>query len=579
MDVFPGSNTQLASALAQSVQFITERLGKAQVSMVLGSGLGNFWKRLGNCESIPYGEIPYMSAPDVPGHSGRLYYGEVGGMKIYCWGGRLHLYEGYECYQTAIIAHISALLGCHTMLLTNGAGGGMKGMKPGCAMIIRDHINLEGFNTLDSYYHSLYSQANFDPQELYSPELCAIAKEIGEREQFLPIYEGTYFCCSGPTFETQYETRSYIKLGGDCFGMSTIPEVLAARSYGLRVLGMSLVTNLATCLLDEELSHIYVLAQSDQAANAIEQLFCKILERIATLQPGPVFDPAKVTIRPETWHGLHNRHRQVRFSGSEMRETVQWVQKLNNGTKGADIAICCNGMDMGHLEGKREVLMADLPNFPAFSRAGRLGTMAFGALNGQQVAVLGSPTEEGFDPFESLFLAKLLKEMGILHIHYRFPAINIPPSEAIYMQDYYSLTSQCLPSFLFTSSQPTRISALGTANVVAWPGPGLPSPAEREMGRKLGGDYVTIADMSILNAAGQVGLLHSGSIAAKGSRVDLREVLERLSGLGRAEEAAEVPLALQDGARLPVKVMTLFSLRKWRNWPGLLRLLGLLSSL
>lgn len=554
MEAFPDSNSQLACALAQSAQFITGRLGKAQVAMVLGSGLGNFWKRLGNCESIPYGEIPYMSAPDVPGHSGRLYYGDVGGMKIYCWGGRLHLYEGYESYQTAIIAHISALLGCHTMLLTNGAGGGMKGMKPGCAMIIKDHINLEGFNTLDSYYHSLYAEANFDPQELYSPELSAIAKEIGEREQFLPIYEGTYFCCSGPTFETQYETRSYMKLGGDCFGMSTIPETLAARSYGMRVLGMSLVTNLATCLLEGELSHIYVLAQSDQAANAIEQLFCKILERIATLPAGPTFDPAKITIRPETVHGLHNRHRRVQFSVSGMRETVQWVKRLNEGTAGAGVAICCNGMKVCDLQGKREILMTDLPNFPAFSQAGRQGTLTFGSLNGHPIAVLNSPTEEGFDPFESLFLAKLIKELGIPHIHYRFSAVNFPSSEAVYVQDYYSLTSQCLPTFLFTSSQPACISALGSAKVVAWPGPGLPSPAEREMGMKLGGDYITIADMSLFNAAGQVGLTHSGSIAVKGSQAELMAIVEKAGALGRTEEVAEVPVALHDGDLLPVKV-------------------------
>lgn len=557
MDAYPGSNTQLTAALSESAQFITERLGKAQISMVLGSGLGNFWKRLSNCESIPYGEIPYMSAPDVPGHSGRLYYGEVGGMKIYCWGGRLHLYEGYECYQTAIIAHISAALGCHTMLLTNGAGGGMKGMKPGCAMIIRDHINLEGFNTLDSHYHSLYTEANFHPEELYSAELSALAKEIGEQENFLPIYEGTYFCCSGPTFETQYETRCYMKLGGDCFGMSTIPETLAARSYGMRVLGMSLVTNLASCLMEEEISHIYVLAQSDQAANAIEQLFCKILERIATLPPGPTPNLKEITIRPEAYHSLYNRHRQVQFSHSEMSAAVQWVKRINAGCAGPQLAICCNAMNFSNLEGKREVLMTDLPYFPGFSQAGRLGKLAFGSIDGQRIVAITSPSEDGFDPFESLFLAKLLKEIGIFHLHYRFSAVNFPSSEAIFLQDYYSLTSQCLPSSLFTSNHPTSLSPLGSINVVAWPGPGFPSPAEQEMGKRLGGNYVTIADMSIFNAAGQVGLAHSGSISAKGSEVDIRDIQGKLGGMVKAEEAGEIPVTIQSGRLLPVKVKSI----------------------
>lgn len=557
MESFPSSNTQLAAALSHSAQYITDKLGSAQISMVLGSGLGNFWKKLENCISIPYSDIPHMSAPDVPGHSGRLYFGQVAGLSLYCWGGRLHLYEGYESYQTALITHISAKLGCHTMLLTNGAGGGMRGMTPGCTMIIRDHINFEGFNTMDSYYHSLYEQDNFHCAEVYSDELSALAKEIGEREQFLPVFEGTYFCCSGPTFETPYETTSYIKLGGGSFGMSTIPEAMAAKTYGMRVLGMSLVTNLATCLLEQELSHEYVLAQSNQAASGIEQLFTKILEKISTLPPPTIrHDAAIITPTPLSSHKLQNRHRTVHLTPSDLHTALRWVQQVNQGCTAPTIAVCINFMQVSGLTNTRETLLTDLPSFPAFSKAGKQGKLTIGSVNGTRIVILSSPSEDGFDPFESLYLAKLVKDLGATHLHYHFSPCHPGVSQSTYLLDYYSMTTQCQPSPHFTSQHPARMSALGDVNVVAWAGPSLPSAAEIELGRRIGGHYTTIADMSILNAAGQVGLAHSGSMDTKGNSVNLREILLKIAQIEpNYEGIGEIVVTKSCGMPIPVKVI------------------------
>ena len=558
MEGYPATNTQLFSALEEIAQFIKSHLGEAKVSMVLGSGLGNFWQRLENRKLLPYSQIPYMSVPDVPGHSGTLYYGEVSGLAIYCWGGRPHLYEGFETYKTALIAHISAHLGCHTMLLTNGSGGGMRGMKAGCALVIRDHISNEGFNTLDSYYHALYNEPNFAPQEIYSEELSAIAKEVGEREKFLPIYEGTYFCCSGPTFETPYETRSYIALGGNTFGMSTIPEALAARSHGMKVLGMSLITNLASCLVEGEILHEDILKTSNLAANAIEMLFCKILEKIAVLPPGPSFDTSQIRLRSEASHSLLRRKRFVHLMPFQMWQAVSWLHELNRGCAPLQLAFCCNSCScQPQLTDRREVLLTDLPFFPAFSHAGKRGKLVLGSTDGTRVALVFCPTVEGLDPFEGVYLAQIFREVGVRHLHYRFQAEDLSAGQAeapVYLQDYFAFTSQCLANDLFTSRKPVRITALGDRNVVAWAGPGYPSSAEKELSRRLGGHFVTIADMSILNAAGQVGLTHSASVLPKGSECCLQEMIAKVKDLPYAEKVAEVIVPLFLGPPLPVLV-------------------------
>lgn len=557
MEGYPATNTQLFSALEEISAFIKSNLGTAEVAMVLGSGLGNFWKRLENMRSLPYSQIPYMSAPDVPGHSGTLYFGEVSGMKIYCWGGRPHLYEGYESYKTSMIAHISAHLGCHTMLLTNGSGGGMRGMKAGCALIIKDHICAEGFNTLDSYYHTLYSQPNPNQNEIYSEELSAIAKEVGEKQNFLPIYEGTYFCCAGPTFETPYETQSYMTLGGSTFGMSTIPEALAARSHGLKVLGMSLITNLASCLMEGEISHEYVLTQSNKAAESIEKLFCKILERIATLPPGPAFNPGTVQVCADVSHSLFNRRRFVHLMPFQMAEAVAWVQQLNRGCAPLQLAFCFNSCScQKELSERREVLLGDLPHFPVFSQAGKKGKLVLGTFQGLRVAVVVSPTVEGLDPFEGVYMAQVFREVGVSHLHYSFPVEELSGTEGgiEYLQDYFAFTNQCLANDLFTSRSPVRITSLGTRNVIAWSGPSLPSPAEKELSRRLGGHLITIADMSILNAAGQVGLTHSASGVKAGGQCDFSEIVAKVKDLPSAPRVAEMVVPLFLGPPLPMKV-------------------------
>lgn len=278
MSEFPETTSQQHSALAAASQFIQSRLGEAKISIVLGSGLGNFTNRLENAAFVPYKEIPYMPSTAVTGHAGKLYSGEIHGRRVYCWSGRLHAYEGFENYQTGLIAHLSAHLGCHTILITNASGGAIPGMIPGCVLLINDFVNLHGRNPLDTYYHCSYTQKHFTPT--FKPELLELFRSLQADINLVPFYEGTYMWATGPNFETPYEIRCYCKLGGSLYGMSTVPEVLAAASHGMNYIVVSLITNLAAGITGAPMSHVEVFEGAQKAGPAMETYFAKLVEAI-----------------------------------------------------------------------------------------------------------------------------------------------------------------------------------------------------------------------------------------------------------------------------------------------------------
>ncbi len=261
------------------VPFLRERLTRApHVILVLGSGLGSLADTLDDPVRVPYSEIPGFPHSTVEGHAGELVVGEMAGVEVAVMAGRFHLYEGWDASDVATPIRTMRALGAELLLLTNAAGGLRPGMQPGDLMLIADHINLMGRNPLTGPVQGDEERfpdmsAPYDPE--VRRELRACAVEIG-----VPVEEGVYAGVLGPSYETPAEIRMLRRFGADAVGMSTVPEVIAARAAGLRVGAISCITNLAAGLGTEPLSHEEVLSAGAAARDRLAALVTHALPRL-----------------------------------------------------------------------------------------------------------------------------------------------------------------------------------------------------------------------------------------------------------------------------------------------------------
>ncbi len=216
-----------------------------QVGLILGSGLSALAEGIEAADIIPYHTIPHWPQSTVVGHSGRLVIGELAGQSMLMMQGRAHFYEGYEVQHITLPVRVMALLGVRILIVTNAAGGLNPSFRAGDLMLIRDHISLVGMaghNPLRGPNLDELGERFPDMTFPYDLELCALTRAVAA-EQGLALQEGVYTWLSGPNFETPAEIRFLHQIGSDAVGMSTVPEVLAARHAGLRVLGISTITN------------------------------------------------------------------------------------------------------------------------------------------------------------------------------------------------------------------------------------------------------------------------------------------------------------------------------------------------
>ncbi len=278
----------------EAAEFIRSKYDKEiKIALVLGSGLGAFAEDLENAVRIPYEEIPHFARSTVEGHAGQLLLGEVGGVAVAVQQGRFHFYEGYEMSQVTFPMRVFGLLGIKTVILTNAAGSVRTSMRPGNLMLIRDHINLMGVNPLRGANDERFGPRFPDMTQLYDKELQSIAYEEAEalaRERFekgldkeMPhfMWRGVYCALSGPTYETPAEIRMFRLLGADAVGMSTVPEAIAARHQGMRVLGISCITNLAAGLSSGVINHEEVMETGAKVADVFKELLRRIITKIA----------------------------------------------------------------------------------------------------------------------------------------------------------------------------------------------------------------------------------------------------------------------------------------------------------
>jgi purine-nucleoside phosphorylase len=238
--------------------------------VILGSGLGGLAKQIENATSIPFAEIPGFPTTTVAGHSGALIAGRLAGKWVLALAGRFHMYEGHDAALAAYPARVLHALGASTLFVSNAAGGIRRTLAPGDLMLIRDHVNLMFRNPLVGTLEP--GDARFpDMSEPYDAALQQLVREVAAAEG-LPLQEGVYAGLLGPAYETPSEVRMLERLGADAVGMSTVPEVIVARAMGMRVVGVSCITNLACGLSNTPITHAEVLETTARAAVKFEHL-------------------------------------------------------------------------------------------------------------------------------------------------------------------------------------------------------------------------------------------------------------------------------------------------------------------
>jgi purine-nucleoside phosphorylase len=266
--------------IESAAEAVRKRLGdrRPQVAVVRGSGLGFLAEQVASAVRIPYSDIPGFPSTTVIGHGAELVAGQLAGKQVLVQSGRFHLYEGHDAAITALPVRVFATLGIDTLILTNAAGGIRRTFSSGTVMLIADHINLTFRNPL--FGPVLPGEERFpDMSDPYDSSLRALAREAARDKRVL-LDEGVYVQLLGPSYETPAEIRMLDRLGADAVGMSTIVEVIAARARGLRCLGFSVVTNLASGISPKRLDHAEVMETAHRVRNELAALVEGVIERL-----------------------------------------------------------------------------------------------------------------------------------------------------------------------------------------------------------------------------------------------------------------------------------------------------------
>ncbi|HQU91344.1 MAG TPA: purine-nucleoside phosphorylase [Pyrinomonadaceae bacterium] len=277
----------------EAAEFIKSKYPHAiDLAIVLGSGLGAFADEIENAVKIPYEQIPHFAKSTVEGHAGQLVLGELNGKHIAVQQGRFHFYEGYDMQQVMFPVRTFGRMGIGTVILTNAAGSTEPEFPPGTLMLITDHLNCMGLNPLRGKNDERFGVRFPDMTEVYDRGLQQIANEEADEiahERFEKgrdeektdfLHRGVYCGLSGPTYETPSEGRMYRQLGANAVGVSTVPAAIAARHQGMKVLGISCITNFAAGMTGENINHEEVMETGARVAEVFRELLRRIIVRI-----------------------------------------------------------------------------------------------------------------------------------------------------------------------------------------------------------------------------------------------------------------------------------------------------------
>lgn len=257
----------------QAVEYIKKKIDTPpKIGIVLGSGLGELVSEVQDSVIIPYSDIPGFPVSTVKGHAGNLIFGKLMEKDVVVMQGRFHFYEGYPISKVVLGVRVMGLLGIETLFVTNASGGINSSLEPGDLMVIRDHINFTGENPAIGGEITEFGPRFFDMTFAYDRTLIAKAQEVYIKNE-VPYKEGVYAFLKGPSYETPAEIKMLSIIGADAVGMSTVPEVIAARQMGIRVFGISCITNMAAGISKNKLSHQEVVETSQR----VKEDFIKII--------------------------------------------------------------------------------------------------------------------------------------------------------------------------------------------------------------------------------------------------------------------------------------------------------------
>jgi purine-nucleoside phosphorylase len=253
-----------------------------EVGMILGSGLGALAEAVESSVTIPTEEIPGWPISTVEGHAGQVVIGELEGHPVFVLQGRAHYYEGYSIAKIGLPVRVMQRVGCRFLFVTNAAGAVNPTFTPGDLMLITDHINLMGMAGLNPLYGpnlDVFGPRFPDMSQAYDRELMSTAREVAKEED-VPLQEGVYICLAGPSFETPADLRFLRGIGVDAVGMSTVPEVNVARHSGMRVMGISGISNKANLDGETITTHEEVLEAGEVISPRLEKLLRGVLRKL-----------------------------------------------------------------------------------------------------------------------------------------------------------------------------------------------------------------------------------------------------------------------------------------------------------
>lgn len=263
---------QIAARVVELVPGAAPRIG-----IILGSGLGAIADGVAGAKVLRYSDLPGFPMGSVAGHAGRMVLGKLGGVPVVAMQGRVHLYEGMGHEKIQIFVRALKRLGCECLIATNAAGGLRGDMPAGSVMMIGDHINMMPGNPLVGPNDDAYGERFPSMENAYDAGLRERMRSVAGRLG-IRLHEGVYVGCLGPSFETPAEIQAFARLGAHAVGMSTVPEVIVARHCGLRVLALSVITNLAAGLSGGQHGHEQTLAEAARAATTVGRLITGFLE-------------------------------------------------------------------------------------------------------------------------------------------------------------------------------------------------------------------------------------------------------------------------------------------------------------
>ena len=271
---------EYARKVNEAVEFLRAKIEETpRIAVVLGSGLGGISEAVENKKTIPYSDISGFPVSTAPGHKGELIFGKLHGKPVVLMNGRFHYYEGYSMKEVTFPIRVFQLLGVEILIVTNAAGGLNPDFEVGVPMIITDHINLMGDNPLIGPNVDEWGPRFPDMSEAYDKDLVKLALDVA-KELGIKVFQGIYVGLSGPNFETAAEYRMLRKLGADAVGMSTVPEVIVAKHGGLKVLGLSAITDMGDPDNLQPLTAEEVLENAERAGRAMAKIISEVVRRL-----------------------------------------------------------------------------------------------------------------------------------------------------------------------------------------------------------------------------------------------------------------------------------------------------------